>query len=77
MRRSSCVAGFEYFTNPNNLSSGFVAWQSDERRLGTSVTGLDQDLMLVVGGQRLILEEPMVSPSLRFMSVHLASGDVY
>ena len=64
--------GFEYWTDPNNPTEGFITWQSDRQqtaRLGATAVGPDQDPAVGSGvGQRLIPQEPMVSTSPAFYS---------
>jgi hypothetical protein len=57
--------GFEYWSNPNDPTAGFIEWQvngNPTARLGASAVGSDTDGTVGSGvGQRLIPLEPMVS----------------
>lgn len=61
--KSSSRSGFEYWTDPDNPSEGFITWQSNGQptyRLGASSVGPDQGDESAQIGQRRIPEEPMV-----------------
>jgi len=56
------VFGFEYATNPNSPSDGYITWQMDNTptiRMGAAAVGPDQGQDGSGVGQRLISEEPM------------------
>jgi hypothetical protein len=56
-------AGFEYWSNPQNPSEGYVHWVANgqqSHRVGAGAVGPDQGEDGSGVGQRLIPEEPMV-----------------
>ena len=56
------IAGFEYWSDPNNRQNGFINWQVDGQQTSTlwaAGVGPDQGTGGSGVGQRLIPEEPM------------------